>query len=83
MAPPGAEPQTLKDLFGEDLDEEVDYESDTAHLLAYTTITGIRYGSKCLRIGALAILSFNIVNALTAFSDGYGLQDLNAPYFGV
>ena len=67
MAPPGAEPQTLKDLFGEDLDEEVDYESDTAHLLAYTTITGI----------------FNIVNAITAFSDGYGLQDLNAPYFGV
>ena len=29
MAPPGAESQTLRDLFGEDLDEEVDYESDS------------------------------------------------------
>ena len=29
MAPPGAESKTLRDLFGEDLDEEVDYESDS------------------------------------------------------
>ena len=29
MAPPGTESQTLRDLFGEDLDEEDDYESDS------------------------------------------------------
>ena len=29
MAPPGAESQTLRDLFGEDLYEEFDYESDS------------------------------------------------------
>ena len=27
MAPPGVESQTLRDRFGEDLDEEIDYES--------------------------------------------------------
>ena len=44
MAPPGAESQTLRDLFGEDLNEEVDYESDS-HFAGpngsfLTTITG-------------------------------------------
>ena len=29
MAPPGAESKTLRDLLDEDLDEVVDYESDT------------------------------------------------------
>ena len=28
MAPPGAESKTQRDLIGEDLDQEVDYESD-------------------------------------------------------
>ena len=44
MAPPRAESQTLRDLFGEDLDEEVDYESGTEFLgpneSPLTTITG-------------------------------------------
>ena len=44
MAPPGAESKTLRDLFGEDLDEEVDYESDSQFVgpngSPLTTITG-------------------------------------------
>ena len=44
MAPPGAESQTLRDLFGEDLDEEVDYESNSQFVgpngSPHTTITG-------------------------------------------
>ena len=44
MAPPGAESQTLRDLFGEDLDEEVYYESDSQFVgpngPPLTTITG-------------------------------------------
>ena len=44
MAPPGAESQTLRDLFGENLDEEVDYKSDSQFVgpngSSLTTITG-------------------------------------------
>ena len=44
MAPPGVDSQTLRDLFGEDLDEEVDYENDTQFVglngSPLTTITG-------------------------------------------
>ena len=43
MEPPGAESKTLRDLFGEDLDEEVDYESDSQFVehngSSLTTIT--------------------------------------------
>ena len=44
MAPPDAESQTLRDLFGEDPDEEFDYESDSQFVgpnePPLTTITG-------------------------------------------
>ena len=44
MAPPSAESQTLQYLFGEDLDEEVDYKSDSQFVglngSPLTTITG-------------------------------------------
>ena len=44
MAPPDAESKTLRDLFGKDLDEEVDYKSDSQFVgpneLPLTTITG-------------------------------------------
>ena len=44
MAPPGAESKTLRDLFGEVLDEEVDNESDSQFVepneSPLTTITG-------------------------------------------
>ena len=45
--------------------------ADIAHLLAYTTITGDRSGSKCFRIGVAAILAFNRVNAIVAFSQRF------------
>ena len=44
MAPPGVESKTLRYLFGEDLDEEVDYKSDRQfggpNGSSLTTITG-------------------------------------------
>jgi hypothetical protein len=40
--------------------------AEIAHLLAYTTITGIRSGSKCRRIGVAAILDFSMLNAIMA-----------------
>ena len=52
MAPPGAESKTLRDLFDGDLDEEVDYESDTKFVgpngSPLATITGEDDNSRAL-----------------------------------
>ena len=65
MAPPGAKSQTLRDRVGEDLDEEVDYESDTLFVgpngSPLTTITGEYDNSRAF----IPILERGAVDTLT------------------
>ena len=66
MAPPDDESQTLRDLFGEDLDEEVNYESDRQFVgpngSPLTTITDEDDGSRALS----SVFDRGAANTLTA-----------------
>ena len=80
MAPPGAESKSLCDLFEEDLDKEVDYESDSqfvgpnGSLLA--TITGEDYNS-CAPSSVLERGAADLLTALRTSLDITSTYEVN------